>query len=277
MSPGDPGDRRRARDRGRLRRRRIAGYRAARLYLAGGQTQLEAILLGVCLGGLGIGITAWSHRLLPRHQVEARHPLASPAAERPRRRPRRDGVITRRTLLLRSGRRLAGLGAALAIPVLSLGPGPGPEPVRDALEGGHPLVDLDGPPGRLDDLPVDGVLTVFPEGAPARPTARRCSSTSARTCSSCRPDRDGLGARRASSRTRRSAPTPAARSVSTGPPSTSLICPCHQSTFDVLNGAVPTFGPAARPLPQLPIQLAADGTFVARATSRSRSGRASGT
>jgi ubiquinol-cytochrome c reductase iron-sulfur subunit len=42
-----------------------------------------------------------------------------------------------------------------------------------------------------------------------------------------------------------------------------LICPCHQSTFDVLAGATPTYGPAVRPLPQLPIQLQPDGTFVA--------------
>ena len=42
----------------------------------------------------------------------------------------------------------------------------------------------------------------------------------------------------------------------------SLICPCHQSQFNVLNGAQPSFGPAARPLPQLPIQLQSDGTFV---------------
>jgi ubiquinol-cytochrome c reductase iron-sulfur subunit len=42
-----------------------------------------------------------------------------------------------------------------------------------------------------------------------------------------------------------------------------LICPCHQSEFDVLRGAVPISGPAARALPQLPIQRQADGTFVA--------------
>ena len=42
-----------------------------------------------------------------------------------------------------------------------------------------------------------------------------------------------------------------------------LICPCHQSTFDVLRGATPVYGPAARPLPQLPIRLEADGTFTA--------------
>ena len=42
-----------------------------------------------------------------------------------------------------------------------------------------------------------------------------------------------------------------------------LICPCHQSTFDVLTGAKPVFGPAGRLLPQLPIHLDPDGTFVA--------------
>jgi ubiquinol-cytochrome c reductase iron-sulfur subunit len=43
-----------------------------------------------------------------------------------------------------------------------------------------------------------------------------------------------------------------------------LICPCHQSTFDVTRGAVPVFGPAARALPQLPIEVDAGGYLVAR-------------
>lgn len=38
-----------------------------------------------------------------------------------------------------------------------------------------------------------------------------------------------------------------------------LLCPCHQSTFNVLNGAVPTGGPAARPLPQLPLYVDSEG------------------
>ena len=42
-----------------------------------------------------------------------------------------------------------------------------------------------------------------------------------------------------------------------------LICPCHQSEFDVLDGARPISGPAARPLPPLPFRLEADGTFTA--------------
>jgi ubiquinol-cytochrome c reductase iron-sulfur subunit len=43
-----------------------------------------------------------------------------------------------------------------------------------------------------------------------------------------------------------------------------LLCPCHQSTFDVLRGAVPVFGPAARPLPQLPLEVDDEGYLVAR-------------
>ena len=38
-----------------------------------------------------------------------------------------------------------------------------------------------------------------------------------------------------------------------------LVCPCHQSMFNVTNGAIPQFGPAPRPLPQLPLYIDADG------------------
>src|SRR5690606_26047816 len=42
-----------------------------------------------------------------------------------------------------------------------------------------------------------------------------------------------------------------------------LLCPCHQSTFDVLRGARPVFGPATRSLPQLPITIDDEGYVVA--------------
>lgn len=42
-----------------------------------------------------------------------------------------------------------------------------------------------------------------------------------------------------------------------------LLCPCHQSQFDLTEGARPIFGPAARALPQLPITLDENGYFVA--------------
>ncbi|WP_448060987.1 cytochrome bc1 complex Rieske iron-sulfur subunit [Cellulomonas hominis] len=43
-----------------------------------------------------------------------------------------------------------------------------------------------------------------------------------------------------------------------------LLCPCHQSTFDVADGAKVVFGPAKRPLPQLPIEVDDDGYLVAQ-------------
>jgi ubiquinol-cytochrome c reductase iron-sulfur subunit len=43
-----------------------------------------------------------------------------------------------------------------------------------------------------------------------------------------------------------------------------LLCPCHQSTFDVSDGARVIFGPAKRPLPQLPITVDDEGYLVAQ-------------
>ena len=43
-----------------------------------------------------------------------------------------------------------------------------------------------------------------------------------------------------------------------------LLCPCHQSTFDLANECQVVFGPAARPLPQLPITVDAEGYLIAQ-------------
>jgi ubiquinol-cytochrome c reductase iron-sulfur subunit len=43
-----------------------------------------------------------------------------------------------------------------------------------------------------------------------------------------------------------------------------ILCPCHQSTFDAATGATVIFGPAARPLPQLPLTTDAQGYLVAK-------------
>lgn len=42
-----------------------------------------------------------------------------------------------------------------------------------------------------------------------------------------------------------------------------LLCPCHQSTFDLSDQGNAIFGPAARRMPQLPIKLDAEGYLVA--------------
>lgn len=43
-----------------------------------------------------------------------------------------------------------------------------------------------------------------------------------------------------------------------------LLCPCHQSTFDLGDSGVVVFGPAARSLPQLPLKVDGEGYLVAQ-------------
>jgi ubiquinol-cytochrome c reductase iron-sulfur subunit len=43
-----------------------------------------------------------------------------------------------------------------------------------------------------------------------------------------------------------------------------LLCPCHQSQFDITHEAEVIFGPAKRPLPQLPIAIDSEGYLVAQ-------------
>ena len=43
-----------------------------------------------------------------------------------------------------------------------------------------------------------------------------------------------------------------------------LLCPCHQSTFDLADSGKVVFGPAARALPQLPLMVDSEGYLVAQ-------------
>jgi quinol---cytochrome c reductase iron-sulfur subunit len=46
-------------------------------------------------------------------------------------------------------------------------------------------------------------------------------------------------------------------------PDPALVCPCHYSTFNVATGGEVIFGPAGRPLPQLPLEITSSGALAA--------------
>jgi len=235
------------------------------VYLLGGQVQVEGVLLALSLGGLGAGIVVWAVRLLDAPvEVEQRHALASAEVER-------SAVvsaaevesITRRRFLVRllvgAG---AALAAALAIPALSLGPGPGQALFRTAWREGVRVVTADGDPIRPAEVGFGAVQTVFPEGAVG-------SADAATLLVRVRPSDLQLDEERrgwapegvigySKLCTHAGCPVGLYRAEQNA-----LLCPCHQSTFDVLRGAVPTFGPAARPLPQLPMGIDDAGYLVA--------------
>ena len=235
-------------------------------YLLGGNVQLEGILLAIALGGIGVGIVAWAIRLIDAPvEAEDYHDYASgEEVVADVRAGLGDEKITRRTLLVRLGLAAgAALTAALAIPALSLGPSPGRALFLTPWRAGARVVGEDGMPIRPADLAMGTVRTVFPEG--------HVGSSDAATLL-IRVSRDELrldGERLewapegcigySKICTHAGCPVGLYRAEDHA-----LLCPCHQSTFDVLRGAVPTFGPAARALPQLPMEVGADGYLVAR-------------
>jgi ubiquinol-cytochrome c reductase iron-sulfur subunit len=236
------------------------------IYVLGGQTQFEGVLLGLALGSLGIGIVLWAQTLMATPEVvEERHPATSSpeeAADFEAALTEEAGFSRRKLLLGMLAAAFAGLGAALAIPVLSLGPAPGPEQFSTAWRKGSRVVDGDGLPVHADDLPLDSVLTVFPEGAVGSADSQTLLIRVPPELLRLDPSRlagapDGFVAY-SKVCTHAGCPVGLFRASER-----KLICPCHQSTFDVLAGATPVFGPAGRPLPQLPIVRQADGTFVA--------------
>jgi ubiquinol-cytochrome c reductase iron-sulfur subunit len=234
------------------------------VYTAGGDRTAEGVLLGLALGGLGAGIVLWTRLIDSGPETEEREPLeSSPEDEREPINLRPEG-ITRRSLLVRLVFGAGGaLAAALAIPTLSLGPRPGASLFRTEWRAGVRVVDEDGEPIRPIDLPLEGVRTVFPE--------RAVGSADSQT-QLIRVKEDLLeleAARREWSVdgvvgyskicTHAGCPVGLYRAEAH-----QLLCPCHQSTFDVLRGAVPVFGPAARALPQLPLDVDDDGYLIAR-------------
>ena len=234
------------------------------LYALGGQPQLEGVLLFICLGSLGAGIVIWAHRLMHTPEVEeARHTLRSdPPDVIDAAVAEEAGFSRRKLLILALLGALAGVATALIVPILSLGPAPGRSLYETGWRRGARLVTSEGQPLRAQDLPVGTIQTAFPEDAVGR-------ADSQTLLIHVEPDLLQLPAPGngwapegfvAFSKicTHAGCPVGLYRASQHA-----LICPCHQSTFDVLRGAVPTFGPAARPLPQLPIQLQPDGTFIA--------------
>jgi ubiquinol-cytochrome c reductase iron-sulfur subunit len=229
-----------------------AGF--ALVYALGGQTQLEGVLLALAFASLAYGLGAWANHLMPGGPfVEEHEPFASPSGERAAfaAEYRQDvEAISRRRLLGRALTLAVGaLGAALLFPVRSLGPRPGRALFRTPWQAGARAVTADGSPVRAGDLPVGGVLTVFPEG---HVDAGDAAALLVRT----QEGGGSPGGLLAHSKLCTHAGCPVGLYE---PESELLFCPCHQSVFDLRDGARPVAGPATRPLPRLPIELGADG------------------
>lgn len=230
-------------------------------------TQLLGASLATAAAGIGGGLVVWARNLMPGAPVvQERHFPAGPAEER-------DAAIAafRRGVDETGRRRLLGrmllaalgaLGIGALVPLRSLARDPFPERLETGWRRGIRLVDEAGHPIRAEDVEVNSALTVFPEG--------RVREADSQTILVRVPD--GAIQPRAGREDWSPAGLIAYSKLCThlGCPvglyqteSQRLLCPCHQSAFDVLDGARPMFGPATRPLPQLPLEIDDGGFLIA--------------
>ena len=248
----------------------LASIALALVYINGGQAQAEGICWALAFGGLGIGMLLWGRDLLPGHEVTAsrgHHDVSAfgdrvAVAESLSR-----GVepIARRPFLFKMLGAVGGVfGIATLFPLASLGPRPHTDLYQTDWGKGTRALTEDGNPIRPSDIPVNGILTVFPE-VNGQPSTDALSPTLLINVGDANfkvpPSRTGwnIGGLVAFSKICTHAGCPASLyNVN----SHQLVCPCHQSTFDVLEDCKPVFGPASRSLPQLPITVDAEGYVV---------------
>jgi ubiquinol-cytochrome c reductase iron-sulfur subunit len=241
------------------------------VYFRGGQTQVEGTLFAIAFASLGWAVVMWAEKLLDAREVsEDRHELTSGPSGR---QALEAALLEEAGPVLRSPRRsflvklLAGtggaLGLALFLPALSLGPAPGRSLFETGWRKGKKVVDEAGKPVAFDELPDDGYMTVFPEGEVGRSDSQALLIKVPRGSLQLPADRLAAvpgGTHVAYSKlcTHAGCPVGLYRAATR-----SLLCPCHQSQFDVLNGCKPYFGPAAEPLPQLPLSVDREGNLTA--------------
>jgi ubiquinol-cytochrome c reductase iron-sulfur subunit len=179
--------------------------------------------------------------------------------------------ITRRRLLFSSLAVVgAALGAAAVVPLASLGPTVGEKVYETPWSKGKRVVDERGVPITVDDIGEGEFLTGFPEGASLEDLGSPLIIVRlAERQLELPPDRAHSAPLGIVAYSKICTHAGCAVSMYRYPtfeeqqPGPALVCPCHYSTFNPADGGSVEFGPAGRPLPQLPLRVAADGGLEA--------------
>jgi ubiquinol-cytochrome c reductase iron-sulfur subunit len=236
--------------------------------------------MSVAFIAMGVGATIWVRSIMPDvEQVEERHPLAATEQEREAfaktftegaeasgfaKRP-----LLRRTLIAAS----VPLAVAPLVTLRDMGPLPGTSLRHTVWRKGMRMA-VYGPntPLRAADFSAPGqMITVIPEGyAENQDELAKATTIIVKLApGELQPARPGVPGVVmnwtvdnivAYSKICTHVGCPVALYEET---THHILCPCHQSTFDATNGAQVLFGPAPRPLPQLPIGTDAEGYLIA--------------
>ena len=240
----------------------------------GHQTQLLGLTLGAAFACVAAALVVAGRHLVPVEDSEDEYGSPAPEAVDQVAEVVEEGAVRmrRRRLLAGAGAAAgAAIGAALLAPVVSLGPAFDLAALaRTPWRRGRRLVDEAGAPIPAAAVRPDEFVTAFPEGAdpeeigspvilvrldPARlrlPATRRTWAPEGIVGYSkiCTHAGCAIALYRA----------PLFEPAEQPP---GLVCPCHYSTFDVATGGTVLFGPAGRPLPQLPLMVDSTGELRA--------------
>lgn len=239
----------------------------------GAQNLAFGLGLGLSLLLIGTGVIHWSRKLMTSPEiVEERHSLRSPEADREYaaaavKEGSSESTLGRRPFLI-GGSLVGALGAATVAPLITLrdlGPLPEDKLRHTAWAEQHQIVfEHSNLPIRAADIPIGAMITAKPkdvesldELAKAVILILRLEPDQVQNARQLEYGYEGIFAF-------------SKICTHVGCPiglyereTHHLLCPCHQSTFDVLNGARVIFGPAARSLPQLRINVDDAGYLVA--------------
>jgi ubiquinol-cytochrome c reductase iron-sulfur subunit len=248
-----------------------------------GNSNAYQLFLGLGLAAslffIGMGAIQWARTLMPDEEVIAeRHEFRSSDEDRA------DFIATvkeragtaglgRRSLIKRSlGLSLGLVGLSPLLLLRDLGPLPKDELTKTSWKSGTRLVTDPGDrPIRPEDLEVGAVAQTLPELASGQKRTLNNIAKDAVLLIRLRPEEFNLDAERLSWTHEgiiafSKICSHMGCAVALYEQQTKhLLCPCHQSTFDVTRGAKVIFGPAARPLPQLSITVDAEGYLIAKA------------
>ncbi|MCU1491073.1 MAG: Rieske (2Fe-2S) domain protein [Acidimicrobiaceae bacterium] len=240
-------------------------------YTQNGSTQWLGLTIGLGMLAFGFAMAAWGKFLMPRGPFEEpRAPMATTKEEKEAFvsdfATRGKVAVERRSFLVKlMGAAAAILGIVAAFPLIrSLGPLPGKSFYKTAWRKGSYLTTIDNRRVKVGDVEVGGVLTVFPEsdvgGAISQTILVRPQTTAIVT----KPGRESWAPQGyiAFSKVCTHAGCPVGLYEEQVQ---QLLCPCHQSLFDIYAGAEPIFGPAPRPLAQLPLFIDSSGYLRAQA------------
>ncbi len=246
-----------------------------------GDVEASQLFLGlgltISLIFIGFGAVQWARRLMPDTEVIAeRHEFRSEEIDRKefvetiKERAATAG-LGRRSLIKRSlGLALGVIGLTPLVMLRDLGPLPKKALNETSWKSGTRLVtDPGNRPIRPEDLEVGSVAQVLPELPEGTERTLENIGTDAVLLIRLRPTEFNLDAKRLSWTHNgiiafSKICSHMGCAVALYEQQTKhLLCPCHQSTFDVTRAAKVIFGPAARPLPQLAISVDSQGYLVA--------------